>query len=251
VSRWYRYQGEEFPSFTTVLRNVLGGGENLINWAARQAAVAAVTEQEWRDLPTGEAIEYLSSAHERVRDTASARGTATHKLIELAHSDPSAVVAETEDEERLLAAWGEFAENIRLEVLGSENAVLNTDLGYGGRYDLLARIRDKAYVLDIKTSKYIHPEAFIQATAYALGRQCAYLEMISRSRNGREVWKVDEVETETIQDMYGVEGVGVLWIKEGRITPILRPLDNSLIEGVKSILHLWNLKRSLEKSLKL
>jgi len=63
-------------------------------------------------------------------------------------------------------AWDQWQEAVGLKPLYVEKEVYNTKVGYAGRLDHIAELGDHIAVVDVKTSKDIYPEHFLQLSGY-------------------------------------------------------------------------------------
>lgn len=103
------------------------------------------------------------------RDQAAEGGTLVHKALEdYAEKGiiPSAS-AVPESKRGSMAGLAKFIIEYRPEFLATEVRVLSVIHKYAGTFDLLCRINDKIYLIDLKTSKWIYPSShFPQLEAY-------------------------------------------------------------------------------------
>lgn len=177
--RHYEFRGKTYPSVTTILS--LGRPKEWLGaWAAKTVAETAIGgllggatiemwEQADRELHdatkthqarhknkcpyTPSAVGYLKAAPWRLRDAAADAGTARHETFEvmaaLAAGDRLPDDAPGREQ---LEAWRDA---YRPDILDSEAQVVNTEVGYAGSFDLLARIYGRVTLIDLKTSKLL------------------------------------------------------------------------------------------------
>jgi hypothetical protein len=72
----------------------------------------------------------------------------------------------TLNEWKMFCKFIEFFETYKLEILAIEFVFCNEDLGFGGCIDLICRINDQIWLIDHKTSNYIHKTHELQISAY-------------------------------------------------------------------------------------
>lgn len=170
----YTYEGKTYPGVTGILR-IIDKSDALMSWAARQTAEAAVAFMEadgGRTMldtvgPEG-IIKALTSRSNWTKDKAASLGTDVHAWAELVtRGDTLPPLPEHVRGHVLnyLDWWKSSGWTLRV----SEALLVNTEMGYGGTLDLLARDRDgKTVLADIKTGKAIYSEAVLQLTAYGM-----------------------------------------------------------------------------------
>lgn len=139
---------------------------------------------------------------------ASEEGTAVHTAIEaylegeeIKWMDSKGNAKYSLDAWRMILRFAEFWSTHKPELLASEIHLLNHEHKYAGTCDLVLKIKDKNYLLDIKTSNSLHTSYNLQLSAYAEAWNTAYPEE-----------KIDEV--------------GVLWLKSSK-----RKLDEEKFTG--------------------
>jgi hypothetical protein len=155
--RYYYFEGRRYPSVTTILKQGLPKPIELELWEL-----------------------YLGSEASEIRDTRSFIGSIAHyrlaSKMAVKHSLPmpelqinktmeidSEVTQILNSIARKCDEWIELFEPVALKV---EHVVVNRELGYAGTIDLLAKLRDKLFLIDFKTSKAVYPEHFAQVAAY-------------------------------------------------------------------------------------
>lgn len=152
-NRYILKDGSVAPGVTTVLRHL--NKEALVEWAFRLG-------KEHPELPSVRAyVDELANI-----------GKATHAMVE-AHLNgvlPDLSDFTPRDVEAAKEPFGKFLEWWRgrnVKVLATEKIVISEKFRYGGTLDILADIDGKRTVLDVKTSRGIYDEHFIQTAAYA------------------------------------------------------------------------------------
>lgn len=173
----YTFEGKTYPGVTSVLK-ILDKSDALMNWAARQTAEAALDNLDQltrlRDSvgPEG-VIKALTARSSWKRDEAAQLGSDVHGYAD-DHVNgrplPDGLSKEVTDRVQHYAAW--WARS-GWTLRASEAMLINTQYGYGGTLDLLARDGSgKTVLADIKTGeKGVYREAYLQVTAYGMAEK--------------------------------------------------------------------------------
>lgn len=169
--RWHRYtyQDTTYPGWTSIGK-IVDKSDPLMIWAARQAVAGVIDQID--ALPTllannskAEVVKMLASRSAWDRDRAASKGTTVHDHADRIVSGLEPVDVKPEHVKHVAALrewWGSCGWTRRL----SEAYVVNTTLGYGGTFDLLARDEEGRTVLaDFKTGE-TYPEHRLQLLAY-------------------------------------------------------------------------------------
>jgi hypothetical protein len=178
--RFYRIDGRELPSVTTVLDVI--SKPALGPWYAQQERryfEAAMLEVLSR--PGARDPEYVLNAvaaavtgikaADREKQRAATIGAAVHAGIEwhLRRSlgdDPGPEPYLPDPALWAVESWRDWAASVALEPLVVERTVYCVECGYAGTLDLYAKVKGILTILDWKTGKAIYPEAFLQNVAY-------------------------------------------------------------------------------------
>jgi hypothetical protein len=178
--RFYRIDGRELPSVTTVLDVI--SKPALGPWYAQQERryfEAAMLEVLSR--PGARDPEFVLSAvavavtgvkaADREKQRAATIGAAVHAGIEwhlrrVLGDDPGPEPSLPESAVWAMESWRDWAASVALEPLIVERTVYCIECGYAGTLDLYAKVKGVLTVLDWKTGKAIYPEAFLQNVAY-------------------------------------------------------------------------------------
>lgn len=145
-------KAERLPSVTTINNPIkIGGVDGLLHWA-------------WG---LGERGITLEEARRQAFDV----GNVAHAGVEAdIHGEPwelddLPIFGEQKERvQRCLAAWREWREQTRLQMIGSEVSLTSAKHGYGGTLDI-ASIYSKRGIIDVKTGS-IYPEHLMQVRAY-------------------------------------------------------------------------------------
>ena len=165
------------PSVTSITR-MKDKGPALQNWMLTR--VTESVKADWRpQVPFDQryidaALLKAKTAHETIRDSAGDLGTMVHTWIESyinaridSHPEP-AVPAGTKGLAKAADAFKKAEVAWGIEWLFSEQIVYSLEYHYIGTLDAVGRLPSGTLVLvDIKTSKGIYPEHFLQTAAYA------------------------------------------------------------------------------------
>ncbi len=179
-SRFYRIEGVDLPSVTTVLDVIAKPA--LGPWYAKEerryfeAAMLEVLSK-----PGARDPEFVLSAvvdavggvkaADREKQRAATIGTAIHAGIEWQlrtrlGEDAGAEPVLPDAAAWAVESWKDWAKSIALEPLAIERTVYCEACGYAGTLDLYARVEGALTVLDWKSGRAIYPEAFLQNVAY-------------------------------------------------------------------------------------
>lgn len=157
--------GEVFPSVTTIL-SVLNKPA-LVDWAARQAAIYAVREQQrLSKMNSALAVSEIATTHKRISELSSEIGTHVHECIESSILQDMVEHNPWPEQMRHFDKWKEV---YKPKFLMTEVTVYNRTVCYAGTLDILANIDGVTTLIDIKTGKNLYPEMALQLAAYANG----------------------------------------------------------------------------------
>ena len=165
--RYYEWNGEKYPSVTTILSKGIPK-PGLIKWSARFVAEAAVLQQDqWMDKSDGEAVEYLAGLPDNRRNSSASLGSSIHAAAEaVAQGNP--IRDDLPDAAKpYIRGFERFVEDFRPAYLHTETAVFNRSHGYAGTLDSVVRIGRTVWVLDTKTGNRVYPEVALQLAAYS------------------------------------------------------------------------------------
>ena len=164
----YWLDGRPVPGVTTLIGKGLPKPA-IPYWAARTVAEhvvadpAAVVEMVERMGPRA-AVAALKETPWQKRDDAAVRGTDVHALAErLVHGEDVDVPEHLAGHVEGYARWLDVFD---VEPILTERSVASRRWWYAGRFDLIARIGDTTWGLDIKTSSGIYGETALQIAAY-------------------------------------------------------------------------------------
>jgi hypothetical protein len=179
-SRFYRIEGSDLPSVTTVLEVIAMPA--LGPWYAKEerryfetAMLEVLSRPGARDpeyvlAAVAEAVTGVKAA-DKEKQRAAMIGTAVHAGIEWhlrrALGDDAGPEPRLPDAAAwAVESWKDWAASVKLEPLAIERTIYCLECGYAGTLDLYARVKGVPSVLDWKTGRAIYPEAFLQNVAY-------------------------------------------------------------------------------------
>jgi hypothetical protein len=169
---------------TTIVR-VLGKGEALLQWAV-DCSLEAISKA--KD-PTPQIWEAARYAWRDKRDSAGVKGTDAHDIIEAyvrewiaewnGHCTYTwADKTEITDTVRPFVNW---ARDNDIRFLDCEVVQHSKEHWYAGRFDLLYEFKGETWLGDIKTSKGVYPENFIQLGGYDIMCQEGGIDVAHRA----------------------------------------------------------------------
>lgn len=163
--RYYEYDGERYPSVTSILSKGIPK-PGLIKWAGKLVAEHAVYEADkWADMENSEAIEYLSSRPDARRNSSANLGSVIHAAVD-AYSNGRPFPEVDDKAAAYLRGFEQFVRDHSPKYLMTERFVFNKTHKYGGTLDAMAIINRTAWVLDTKTGNRVYPEVALQLAAY-------------------------------------------------------------------------------------
>jgi len=164
----YRLDGEDVVGVTTAISK--GVPKQLTNWAAKLVAVAAVEQRDqWEQLGTYEAVEWLRQRPYAKRDTAAVKGTKVHALAKLLLDGKEVDVPDelTGYVDACIAFLTDFAvDEVVAEVPVAHTGADGVPVLYAGTLDLLCVIGSTAWLIDWKTGADVYGESALQLAAY-------------------------------------------------------------------------------------
>jgi hypothetical protein len=154
-----------FPGATAItgLQDSLGGSDGLMTWGIN-LALDEVERNEWSGVSDWAAVRAKAmAAKNRPRDL----GSAIHFQCDRINRGMLPVLAP--DTAPYIAQYGAALFQKRIEILGSERYVVNTDIGVGGTYDSLVTIDGETGPLDVKSGKE-KPSQRLQLAVLSMGQ---------------------------------------------------------------------------------
>ena len=147
-NRYYEKDGKRYPSVTSILK-YYPKGPGFYTW------LSSVTKEE----------------AERIRDTAGEQGNNVHNAIEAyLRNEEIDYDKLTSKESELIVVfldwYKELLDNHKVEIIALELPVLNIFNGYAGTVDMVLKIDDVYWIVDIKTSNYVQASHKLQLSAY-------------------------------------------------------------------------------------
>ena len=165
-SRYYEWDGRQFPSVTTILSKGIPK-PGLVKWASRLVATGAVERTEiWAGMPDDQAIEYLSKIPDEKRNTKANLGSVIHAAAD-SHSNEREHKEISPEAQEYMDGFTQFREDWNPKYLYTEQPVFNRTYGYAGTLDSIVRIGRTIWILDTKTGNRVYPEVALQLAAYS------------------------------------------------------------------------------------
>jgi hypothetical protein len=154
-----------FPGATAItkLQDTLIGGD-LPAWGANQSLDYVEKNQHVLPEEWPEVRRYALQAVNRPRDL----GTAIHAICDQINRGQTPQMF-TDGVAPYVAQYGAALFQKRIEILGSERYVVNTDIGVGGTYDSLVTIDGETGPLDVKSGKE-KPSQRLQLAVLSMGQ---------------------------------------------------------------------------------
>lgn len=143
--------GESLPGVTTVISGNLGWSQNALMWWAWDQGTKGLN---FRDT-SQKACDIGSCAHAMVEHD-------LHGKVFDTAQYPKDVI---EKAENAFMAWLDWCKLVDFKLVAAEISLIDEDMGYGGTLDQVL-IKGKLALSDIKTSKAIYPDHWIQLSAY-------------------------------------------------------------------------------------
>lgn len=176
--RYYWNDEGPYPGATGII-GMLDKSGPLMGWAKRITAEFAVDNLDWVVQTLGlvgrdQTVNTIKARAKAEKDAGLTLGSKIHYLIEdvgrgLSPDLPPEAVP-------YVAAYRQFLADYQPKLVSLEHAVLNLTHGYGGTFDMLARINSDLWLIDAKTNKGstyqgvytgVYPETGLQLAAYA------------------------------------------------------------------------------------
>lgn len=172
----YYFEGIRIPSVTEIIKPQ---NDRLMQWAVNRGVGfvrdwLSEYEPEVLGKMVGESvIEDAVRTHSKMRQDAADVGKKFHSWVE-SHVGSlmgfeAESVEESQDIQHLVRAYKRWESEIgtSLEYVAAERRILSVKHGYAGTLDILAKIDNELWLLDVKTSKKLYPEFRMQTAAYA------------------------------------------------------------------------------------
>lgn len=162
-----------YPSVTTILDVI--NKPALVTWAAKMGARAALADPSMTEEQAGYAIY-------QVKEGASLRGRAAHEFAEKYKSKQPIKLEDMAVEHRGFAkAFISFCEDYAPEILYQELKVWSDQYEFAGALDIIAKVKDKNVIIDIKTGKYVYDTYALQLAAYKQAVEEMQVEKIDKT----------------------------------------------------------------------
>lgn len=168
--RFYRRNGKYYPSITSIL-NYFPKNQFFHSW-----------------------LKDVGHNSDIIAQKAAREGTQVHDAVEqfltgheIKWLDDKGVAQYNIDVWRMILRFADFWNQKQPELIATEYHLFSDEYEYAGTADIICRMNDKIYLLDIKTSNSVHSSYYLQLAAYA------------------KAW--NETHSEKVED------TGVIWLK--------------------------------------
>lgn len=225
-SRIYHWDGDKFPSVTSVIDRLPKPG--LKYWAANKVAEAAI--ERGRALTQAD-YNWLKRAPERDLHNAATMGSNVHDTLDRIVTGESVDIKG--DERPFIDGFEQFANKFQPEFIKTEETVVGhiDDLGYAGSFDAYINLDGEKWLIDFKTTRSgIHPEVGIQLSAYA---------------NADKIIHPDGEE----EPMPEVDRLGVLWLRPDAWKFVAINQNPELMETFEALLKSWHYEQTWKKKI--
>lgn len=155
----YEIDGFQYPSVTTVIRDILRK-EGLEIWMAGTMYDALKYK---RYLTKRQAIDILFKPSSIEMEI----GTAVHSIVEHHENTEEYLKLIPDDFLGYMEAYRAFVKEYGFEDISKEQTLASKKYGFAGTYDRFGRLKSgKNALIDIKTGKDLYPEVYLQLSAY-------------------------------------------------------------------------------------
>lgn len=148
-----------YLSTTEIINKVLDKPA-LRYWFGQQVYLATIKD------PSIDEKEALSAPY-KVSSQAKDRGSTIHSIVEAYKETGEIIDKIPEDYKGYAQAFYDFMNSFDIDVLEQEKSIFSDKHMIAGTLDMFAKIKDKQYIIDVKTGKDIYNEAGLQLSAYA------------------------------------------------------------------------------------
>lgn len=212
----------ELPSSTTILK--LLNKPALLNWAIKITVeyIGKHLQEIQNRLTETEAIKLLNEAKneaEKIKIEAGNIGSRVHNWIK-EYLISNNVSLKPPDIEKPINAFLSWIKKNKFELIKSEHSVWSKK-GYAGTLDIVCKLNNKTYIIDLKTSNGFWDEYILQIASY----KYAYQE----------------------ETGVKIKGMGILRLDKETGQPEFRDYTKGYNKAIKSFLHLvkyWHLQNN-------
>lgn len=172
----YTIGGELYQRVTTI-KNMLGKGDILIDWAAAEVSrkvQSLIDRYHAGDYPFEALLmalqsDSLAKAHNETRDKAADFGTAFHSVVEATGSGDWSALKDlplTPEFWNSVERFKSWTLEFKPTWVEAEVVVFHPELKVAGQLDALAEIQGELWLIDVKTSKEVYKDFALQLAAY-------------------------------------------------------------------------------------
>jgi len=154
---YYTIDNEPYISVTTALQIIYKKGLDI--WKQKKVAETALLE------PNSSIDQILKDAN-KTKNAAASKGRKTHKAIELSR-DLIKISEHPIEIQPYLIAYNKFLESMRFGIIARELTCYSQTYKFAGTADLLIQtFFGETWLIDFKTSNYVHDSNQLQLSAY-------------------------------------------------------------------------------------
>lgn len=177
-----------YPSVTTIINCMQKEFEGLNKWSIKKAMEHVQSILDVEDEVIADALNAPNTA----KNTAASTGSNFHYLVEEHIKGRADRYVINEPYLSMYNFFKEWIDMYKVRFISSEQIVYNENEFYAGRQDIKCIIDDKVYVVDVKTTKYMHEKKVaMQLSAYYhcnINQDVERVGIIKISKDGF-VWK--------------------------------------------------------------
>lgn len=139
------------------------------DWKTWQPSVTSILEVYPKGFGFQQWLKDVGNNASEIADRAAAVGSKIHSLTEDLNNGKEVVYDHSFDliEWQMLCKFVDFWTNVQPELIANELTMISSDLGFAGTLDRVLKINGLNYLVDIKTSNYLHDTHELQLSAYA------------------------------------------------------------------------------------
>lgn len=168
------------PLSVTKVTGTVDKSNALIIWATRLMA-KYLTENFLGKLLTEDALVIALKEWRKAKDEAADVGSMAHDWIEQHIKGLKPAMPENPAVMNCVSAYLKWEGENKIKWLKNESLVYSKKHDYVGKFDAIAKIKGKTYLIDYKSSKGLYPEFYLQTAGY----QLAYEEEFGKCIDGR------------------------------------------------------------------
>lgn len=147
----------------------------LVNWAANTAVEYISTQIEpgksYDEMQLAKIWEGGKKAHYQKKIDAAMKGTFVHQYVEDFIKGKNPGMPVNPEIQKSVIQFLSWVKEHNVKFLASEQTIFSKKYRYTGKLDFICMVDGKMYLGDLKTSKAIYAEYFVQTSAYRFARE--------------------------------------------------------------------------------